>query len=88
MHVRRFVFTRHALVRSEEWGFDADMMAAFEGGFHCVSERNPSCRLCIFKVQTQYFTIVYRTIGSDVLVITVHHSNPKEIKMAEGRWKP
>ncbi len=80
-------FSKHALVRSKEWQYDADTKEVLEKGFHCISDRDPSCKLCIYKVREQYFTLVCREIGKGVLIITLHHSNPKEIKMAEGRWK-
>ncbi|MFH0714293.1 MAG: DUF4258 domain-containing protein [Candidatus Diapherotrites archaeon] len=83
----RIIFTRHASERADEREFDRWLIReALENGFHCPSERNPSCRLCVYKVREQYYTIVYALEKGKTILVTIERSSPKEIKKAEKRW--
>ena len=88
MEFKRIAFTNHAKLRAIERSFElSKIREVIERGFHCDSELNSSKKLCIYKLGEQYYTIVYKPIGEFALIITVSFSSPKQIKLAEGRWK-
>lgn len=79
---------KHGRQRALEWSFPIEKIKEALGkGFHEKSKTDPSCMLCIYKVQEQYFTIVYKKLEKRTYIITVYHSNPEQIKTFEGKLK-
>ena len=84
---KKIYYSKHARLRSFQWSFDIKQTEiAFKKGFHISSEKNTGIKLCIYKEKEQYFTIVYKADNMTILIVTLYHSNPKQIKMAEGKW--
>lgn len=78
------MFSEHAFRRSIEWQFPRNAIKeALKNGFVC-KDKEPGKNQCVYKVQNHYFTIIFCEYAEVVVIITVYHSNPLEIKKAEG----
>lgn len=80
---KRIIFSKHAFQRSAEWQFPrAKIRDALKNGFVCPN-REPEKNQCIYKFRNQYFTIVFCEYAKVIVIVTVYHSGPLEIKKAE-----
>lgn len=80
---KQILFSEHAFERSLEWQFPrGKIKEALNCGFICPN-KEPNKNQCIYKFQNQYFTIIFCEYAKVVVIITVYHSGPLEIKKAE-----